>query len=61
MNCLVFIKTYFLGGHRTSFLFEISLSSSVRVQPLSILTDTSFDAFHWLSHTKHMHYCMNNI
>ena len=30
------------------FLFKISLSTSVRVPPLFILADTSFDAFHWL-------------
>ena len=30
------------------FLFEISLSTIVCVPPLFILTDTSFDAFHWL-------------
>ena len=27
---------YFLGGQRTSFLFKISLSTSVRVPPLLI-------------------------
>ena len=42
------IKTYFLGGQRTSFLFKISLSTCVSVPPLFILTDTSFDAFRWL-------------
>jgi len=29
-------------------MFKISLSTSVRVPPLFILTDTSFDAFRWL-------------
>jgi len=42
------IKTYFLGGQRTSLLFKILLSTSVSVQPLFILTDTSLDDFHWL-------------
>jgi len=37
-----------MGGQRTSFMFKISLSTSVRVPPLFILTDTSFDDFHWL-------------
>ena len=42
------IKTYFLGGQRTSVLFKITLSTSVSVRPLFILTGTSFDAFDWL-------------
>ena len=46
------IKASFLGGQRTSFLFKISLSTSVLVPPLFILTDTSFDAFHWLLKKK---------
>jgi len=41
-------EVYFLGGQRTFFWFKISLSTSVSVPPLFILTDTSFDAFHWL-------------
>ena len=45
---MLLIKTYFLGGQRTSFLFKISLSMSVSVSPLFILTDTHFDTFHWL-------------
>ena len=44
------IKTYLLGGQRKSFLFKISLSTSVSVPPLFILTDTSFDTFHLLMH-----------
>ena len=31
-----------------SLLFKISLSTRVSVPPLFILTDTSFNAFHWL-------------
>ena len=42
------IKAYYLGVQRTPFLFKILLSTSVPVPPLFILTDTSFDAFHWL-------------
>ena len=38
------IKTYFLGGQRTSFLFKITLSKSA----VFLLTDNSFDTFHWL-------------
>jgi len=45
---LFLIKTYFLGRQSTSFLFKISLSTSVSVPPLFILTDTSCYAFHWL-------------
>jgi len=41
---LFLIKTYFLGGQITTFLFKILLSTSVCVPPLFILTDTSFDA-----------------
>jgi len=29
-------------------LFKISLATRVSVPPLFILTDPSFDAFHWL-------------
>ena len=45
------IKAYCLGGQRTSFLFKISLSTSVRAPPLFILTDTSFDV------RNQRHYC----
>jgi len=41
------IKTYFLGGQRTSVLLKISLSTIVSVPTLFILTDTCFDAFLW--------------
>ena len=35
----------------------LSLSTSVSVPPLSILTDTSFDAFHWLLQKSFFPHC----
>ena len=48
LSCFQSKHTFWEVKERTSFLFKISLSTSVCVPPLFILADASFDACHWL-------------